>query len=1000
MKISEFSIKRPITVFMGIVALLIFGIVSYSRLNLDMLPTMDVPIILVNTQYIGAGPTDVEGEVTKPLENVISTVSNVENVKSISREGMSTIIIQFADGTDMNFASLELREKVDMIKEALPKEIIQPMIMQMDPSMMPIMNLGVSFKGDRNDKIGNFADEVLKNSIESVEGVASVDISGNVKKGIKIEVDNDKLSSNGINIQSLIAAIKSENVNIPIGSIVEGDYGVLVRTSNSIKNLDDIKNIRIKTNSGEVVKLSDIANISYEDKKEESFSKIDGNDALILTIQKESTANTVDVSRKINKKLEELKEKNSDLEVIKIIDQGEIIEYMVSVVKKNAVIGGILAIIVLLLFLKDIRTTIIMGISIPISIVWTFVMVYFSGLTLNMISLGGIALGIGMLVDNSIVVIESIYRYKKLGYNNSEAALYGTKEVSKAIIASTITSICVFLPIVFVQGIAADIFKEMALTVTFSLISSLIVSFTLVPVLASKLLKNDSLNKENKTVEKLKKLYEKALIYSLDKRKNIIGLVILFMILGGIVFSGVGIEFFPTSDQGIVNVKLETPNGTLNNILKEESLKLANEVKEVDGVANVSLKGKDNTANMSILLDKNRKKSDKEIARDIRKVISDVPGLKVEVSTGGTQMSQGSPISISVKGADFNVLEEISNEVLKRMETISGIENIKSTNSDKAEEIKISIDKEKSAKYGLNALTISQSISGYFKNTRVMNLRIDDSNYEVYISPISNKNPDLESLKEVTVTSITGSKIPLLQICKIERGEGFSEIYRTGGLREVTISAGLDGKPLNEAVKEIKNSLNDYNIPQGYEIVYGGEIEQMKDAFSQMALALILAVLLVYMVMAAQFESLINPFIIMFTVPLAFIGAIFVLFYTGVTISIPAMIGFVMLTGIIVNNGIVLIDFINKEKEKGIETRQAIINSGKTRLQPILMTALTTIIGLLPMALGIGEGNEIQLPLAMTVIGGLTIGTLLTLIVIPVVYSIFDQIAKKFKRKK
>lgn len=1000
MKISEFSIKRPITIFMGIVALLIFGIVSYSRLNLDMLPTMDVPIILVNTQYIGAGPTDVEGEVTKPLENVISTVSNVENVKSISREGMSTIIIQFADGTDMNFASLELREKVDMIKELLPKEIIQPMIVQMDPSMMPIMNLGVSFKGDRNDKIGNFADEVLKNSIESVEGVASVDISGNVKKGIKIEVDNDKLSSNGINIQSLIAAIKSENVNIPIGSIVEGDYGVLVRTSNSIKNLDDIKNIRIKTNSGEVVKLSDIANIGYEDKKEESFSKIDGNDALILTIQKESTANTVDVSRKINKKLEELKEKNSDLEVIKIIDQGEIIEFMVSAVKKNAVIGGILAIIVLLLFLKDIRTTIIMGISIPISIVWTFVMVYFSGLTLNMISLGGIALGIGMLVDNSIVVIESIYRYKKLGYNNSEAALYGTKEVSKAIIASTITSICVFLPIVFVQGIAADIFKEMALTVTFSLISSLIVSFTLVPVLASKLLKNDSLNKENKTVEKLKKLYEKALIYSLDKRKNIIGLVILFIILGGIAFSGVGIEFFPTSDQGIVNVKLETPNGTLNNILKEESLKLANEVKEVDGVANVSLKGKDNTASMSILLDKNRKKSDKEIARDIRKVLSDVPGVKVEVSTGGTQMSQGSPISISVKGADFNVLEEISNEVLKRMETISGIENIKSTNSDKSEEIKISIDKEKSAKYGLNALTISQSISGYFKNTRVMNLRIDDSNYEIYISPISNKNPDLESLKEVTVTSITGSKIPLLQICKIERGEGFSEIYRTGGLREVTISAGLDGKPLNEAVKEIKNSLNDYNIPQGYEIVYGGEIEQMKDAFSQMALALILAVLLVYMVMAAQFESLINPFIIMFTVPLAFIGAIIVLFYTGVTISIPAMIGFVMLTGIIVNNGIVLIDFINKEKEKGIDTRQAIINSGKTRLQPILMTALTTIIGLLPMALGIGEGNEIQLPLAMTVIGGLTIGTLLTLIVIPVVYSIFDQIAKKFKRKK
>ncbi|MGL5416837.1 MAG: efflux RND transporter permease subunit [Clostridium sp.] len=1000
MKIWEFSIKRPITIFMAIIAVLIFGAVSYTRLNLDMLPNMNMPMLMVNTNLMGASPSEIEENVTKNLEEVISTASNVKSVKSISKEGNSVVMVQFEDGTDMDFASLEIREKVDMIKGILPKDTMNPMIIKMDPSMMPIMNFGVSLKNELSEKVSDFTENIVKKELQSIDGVASVNLSGAYNKTVKIQVDGDRLNSYGLNMQTLLSAIKSVDINYPIGNIIEGDYEVLVRTSSEITSLGDFSNISLKTNTGEIKKLSDISTIEYKNEKGEDFAKINGNDALILTIQKESMANTVEVTERVKKKLEQLKSENNNLEVIKIMDQGEVIEFMVDAVKRNAIIGAILAVIVLLLFLKDIRTTIIMGISIPISIVWTFVLVYFGGLTLNMISLGGIALGVGMLVDNSIVVIESIYRYKKLGYSNKEAASLGTKEVAQAIMASTLTSICVFLPIVFVEGMAADIFKEMALTVTFSLLSSLMVSFTLVPVLCSRLLKNTSLDKKNKVVEKLKVKYAKALEYSLKHKKKVIFSLCLFIVIGVVVLLNTKMEFFPAADQGIISIKVEVPKGIRGEFILETSKKVSEMVSEVEDVETVSIVGNKKSSTIYAILDKDIKKKDKEKEREIREKIGNIPGAKIEVSSGGMQMTSGSPISISIKGEEFKVLEEISNDVIKNMKEIEGIENIKSSNSLKTDEIKLKINKEKAAKYGLNDILIAQSIGSYFKETKVMDSKIDSQNYEVYISLKEKENLELSSLEDITVISMTGSSIPLMQICTLERGKGYSEISRNGALREISIQAGLDGsKTLSEAKNEIQESLKNYNIVNGYEIVYGGEIEQMEEAFSQLLLALVLAVILVYMVMAAQFESLINPFIIMFTVPIAFVSAIIMLFITNVTVSIPAMIGFIMLTGIIVNNGIVLIDFINKEREKGKELNEAIISAGKVRLQPILMTALTTIIGLLPMALGFGEGNEIQLPLAMTVIGGLSVGTILTLIVVPVIYSVFDKISVKFKEK-
>ncbi|MEG1481719.1 efflux RND transporter permease subunit [Clostridium sp.] len=1001
MRITEFSIKRPITIFMGIIAVLIFGAVSYTRLNLDMLPKIDLPMIIVNTRELGTGPSDIEENITKPLEEVLSTVSNVKKISSVSEEGNSTVMIQFEDGTDMDFASLEIREKIDLIKSAFKDGVKEPMIMRLNPSMMPVMNFGVSFKGYDEGEISKWATKVLKPSLERIDGVAAVSISGGVEDQIKIVIDNDKLTSYGLSVQSIATSVKGEDLNFPIGNIIEGDNEILVRTNNKVNSLKDIENILLKTKNGEVIKLSSIAKIEETNANSESFSKINGVDALAVNIQKESTSNVVNVNKEVNKELEKLKKSNEGLEVIKIIDQGEIIEFMISSVKQNAVVGALLAILVLLFFLKDFRTTIIMGVSIPISIIATFVMVYFGGLTLNMISLGGIALGVGMLVDNSIVVIESIYRLKKLGYSNKDAAITGTKEVSKAITASTITSICVFLPIVFVQGIAADIFKEMALTVTFSLVSSLAVSFTLVPILASKLLNDKSLNKENKLVKRLTEKYGKLLKVSLGRRKVVIFVMIVFIMIGAITLKYIGIEFFPSSDQGVIMINATLPNGSSTSYSEGIGDNIVEKLKDIEEIESDAIIANKEGCNIYLVLKgkDERNRSDKEIAREVNKLISKVPGAKIEVNTSNAGLSTGGdPIQINIIGREFEVLDEIAEDVIKEVNKVNGTINVKSSNVKNSEELRLVINKELAADYGLNSMMISQSLQSYFKEVNITTVKFDDKNYDVLISPESSINPKLSDLDKITLINNTGAKVPLMTIAKLERGEGYSKIYREDGTREVTISSGVSGRALKDVVDDIKDNLEGYDVKSGYSIQYSGEVQEMEEAFSQLLLALILAVILVYMVMASQFESLINPFIIMFTVPLASVGAIIMLFITEVNLSIPAMIGFVMLTGIIVNNGIVLIDYINQKRKEGMNATDAIIFSGKVRLRPILMTALTTIIGLLPMALGTGEGAEIQLPLAITVIGGLTIGTALTLVVIPVIYSLFDDLQRKLKK--
>ena len=729
MKITSFSIKRPVTIFMAIITILMFGVVSFFKLNVDMLPSFNLPMLMVVTSYPGAGPSEIESIITDPFESILLTTTNIENINSVSSEGSSMIMLEFKEDTDMDFASIEVREKIDMIKPLLPSEASAPTVMKMNPNMMPIMNFGISVEGKDLSQLSSYANDVLAPALKRVNGVAKVDLTGTSFDEVKIILNPDKLASFGINESALLNIIRSENMDIPGGTIKEGDYDVLVRTSNKFKSINDIKNIFIPTQSGDVVQLKDIANVSLAPKEKTSFSKINGKDSLIVSIQKESTANSVKVSARINDAINKLQKENKSLSVVPLFDQAEFINLSLNAVKTNAIIGAILAILIILFFLKDIKTTLIMALSIPISIISTFVLMYFTNMTLNMISLGGIALGIGMLVDNSIVVIENISRLKKNGLSSIDCAIYGTKEVASAITASTLTTICVFLPIVFVDGIAATIFKEMALTVTFSLISSLLVAFTLVPLLASRLINDNSFKSENKLVLKLKDTYSNILAFSLNNKKYILGILIFSIVLGVFSFTQSGIEFFPTTDQGIVYVDVTSPKGSSTDVINsngENVIEKIGKIKEVK-TTSLSVSDSDSTATIMLVLDDigNRDKSDSDIVSIVREKVKDIPGVEINVNSANSMMTSSmssSPISITVSGNEFETLEKISNDIIDKISKVEGAIDIKLNNEKSSQEINIKVDKQKAAKYGITNSMVAQIVNQRIQSSKLLAL--------------------------------------------------------------------------------------------------------------------------------------------------------------------------------------------------------------------------------------------------------------------------------------
>lgn len=1029
MSLSNFAVKKPVTITMMVLVVVLLGTISLNKLPIELFPEIEVPVAVVTTSYTGAGPQEIENLITKPIEGAVATVGNIDQVNSISSQGSSIVIAQFNTGTDMDFAALEMREKVDLIKGALPEDATQPMVLKIDPNAMPIIQISLSTNGDLAE-LQSLAEDTIGQRFERLDGVASVDIGGGFVDEIEIAVDQNRLSSYGLSINQLTQIISSNDMNLSGGSVDKGNQTLSVRVVGEFDDIDEIKNMPISLNTGHVIKLSDIAKVELTNKDISFISRTNGKDSINLSIQKQPGKNTVKVADLVNKEVEKIKEDYPNIELNVVMDNSIMIKDSIDNIVKNVVMGSIFAIIVLYMFLKNIRTTLIIGISIPISLIASFILLYFNGITLNMMTLGGLALAVGMLVDSAIVVLENIFRFRTEGYSKMESAIKGASEVSMAITASTLTTVAVFLPIVFIDGMVGIMFKDFALTVTLSLIASLLVSLTFIPMLSSKILTVESptmvevkkkkrlealYNKFDRAFAKIEDFYKKILTKSLKRRKFVVIISAVIFIVSIFSLVGVGMEFFPTMDEGTISIDVNMPLGT--NIDKVDELTQTIEEKlwgisEIDKVfTNISsgtnLTGhggglsSDGSIYISLVKLRERKRSTAEVAEEIRSFIRDIPGAEISVrEVSSTSMTGSSnPISISIKGDELEVLEEISDDFKSIVESVDGTRETKTSLSEAIPEVEVLVDKEKAANYGLTTAQIASAVRGATSGITVTKYKDKGKEIDVVIRAMGDFTENISSFKGLDINLPSGVNIPLEQVAKVSIEKGPVQINRENQERVVTVTSQILGRDLRSIVLDIEEKLKEYELPQGYSYNIGGENEDMMEAFGQLLLALVLAIILIYMVMAAQFESLIHPFIIMFTIPLAFSGGILSLFITRKALGVTAFIGMIMLAGIVVNNGIVLIDYINILRNEGEERDKAIVAAGPIRLRPILMTTLTTVLGLVPLALGIGEGAELQAPMAIVVIGGLTFSTILTLVFVPVLYTIFDDISNSVKTK-
>jgi hydrophobic/amphiphilic exporter-1 (mainly G- bacteria), HAE1 family len=1013
--LSKFSVKKPVTITMMILIVLLLGAVSLSKLNVDLMPSIELPYVMVQTTYSGAGPEEIENLVSKPLEQILATVENIDTIVSISNEGSSIVLMQFNFGTDMDETVLQMREKIDMIKGYLPDGTTSPTVMKLDPNSMPIIQLAISSKGDiyTTQKI---AEDVVQPRLEKIEGTASASVSGGLEREVEVMLKDEVLKGYNLSSSYITQILQAENLNLPGGTVMKGTNELTVRTIGEFKSVEEIRNISIPLTRGGTLRLRDIADVNLVNKDRSSITKLNGQDVVQISVMKQSDGNTVNVSKKVNEELEKIKAEYPDLNIDTIFDQADYINLSINNLKRTAMTGAVLAVIILLIFLRSFKTTLVIALSIPISIITTFILLYFTGITLNMMTIGGLALGIGMLVDNSIVVLENIYRHRSLGMDRINASINGTNEVSMAVTASTLTTIAVFLPIVFTGGLAATIFKDFALTIVMALVSSLLVALTLIPMMASKLVAVKNMESEEAQEKKhgiIVTIYKRILSWSLRHRLITIALSLVMFVVSILMVFQVGAEFFPATDEGQISVSVNLPAGAelektdelLENI--KDSINQIPEIKSVftsSGSGGImSIGSSSNSGSMTIMLQdlKDRSRSTKQISDEIRTIVKDIPGAEISVSEASSMSmgSGGTAISISIEGDDLDKLKNIGDDFVEIIENVDGTREVESSYADGIPEVQIITDRSLASQYGLTTAQIGSAIKGTLSGSDVTKFKIDGDELDVNLKGDNIYGESISILNMLPITLPSGGSVPLSEVANIKVENGPISIMRQNQTRILTVSASVSGRDVQSVSTDITNLLKEYEMPNGYSYTFGGETEQIRETFGDLFLAMAMAVLLVYMIIAAQFESLIQPLSVMFSVPLALSGGFIALFIIGLPLNVVGIIGFIILIGIVVNNAIVLIDYINKRRLSGEDRTVAILKAGPIRIRPIMMTALTTILGLVPMAIGYGEGGELTQSMGVVVIGGLALSTVLTLVIVPVMYTIFDDITIFFKRK-
>ncbi len=1019
MKISDLSVKRPVTTFMAFLLIVVLGLVSTGRLNMDLLPKMNFPVAAVITTYSGAGPQEVENLLTRPIEETLGTVANVTNLTSTSAAEQSIVVAEFNWGTDMDFALLDVREKLDLIKGYLPDGADSPMVFKFDPSMMPVMTLAVSGTDDLV-ALKTLIDEEIKPRLERIEGVASVGVSGGLTRVVKVSVDQAKLHAYGLSLQSIIQTLQAENLNLPGGSVRSGNMEFMVRTTGEFANVSQIADLNIVSPTGVMVKLKEVAQVADTVEDASAYVLLNGKTAVSLAISKETDGNTVNVSRAVRKEMDKIRaELPGDINFDVVMDQAQYIQFSIDGLKGNAIQGGLLAVIILLLFLRNFTSTLIISISIPVSIIATFVLVYFAGLDLNMMTLGGLALGVGMLVDNAIVVLENIYRYRQLGYSPVQAAVEGASEVGLAITASTLTTVIVFLPVVFTSGLTSEIFKELSLTIAFSLIASLLVALTLVPMLSSKLLRlgrTQVINPEGVQIKGVTKWYKAILAWCLNHRKSTIALTTLVLVASLALIPRIGAEFLPAMDSGEFSIDIYMAKGT---VLEETEAIVAKVDEVLAGIPEIeavtttvgtglgmdfsSFTSQGDRAGYYVRLvnTAERTRSTNEIIEEVRQQVAGLVGAEISVQSLSMMSMGGStkPINIKIQGPELDTLRKISDDLVELIKAVEGTREVESSIDDGRPELQVSLDRNRASALGLTAYTVASHIRTAVQGTTATQYRVDGEELNVIVTLTDEDSRDILSLRNLLIPSPIGVTVPLSEVAELKVVEGPNAISRENQQRTVYVSADIVGRDLNSVTTDIQARIDEYPLDGLYQIELAGQSEEMISAFNDLFLALALAVLLVYMLLASQFESLVHPFTIMMAVPLAVIGVLIGLFVSGQNLSVVSIIGIIMLAGIVVNNSIVLVDFANiLRRRDGLSTYEALLTTGPIRLRPIMMTALTTILGLIPLAFSGGEGSELQKPLAVVVIGGLSASTILTLVVVPVIYYSFDNWGQKIRR--
>jgi len=1021
MSLSEFSIKRPIFTVMLTMVIVVLGLISLGRLPIDLMPDITYPTLNISTSYPNTAPEEMEQIITRPIEEAMSSVPGVEEVFSSSSQGSSTVRVMFAWGTNLDEAANEVRERLDRIIGRLPEEVQRPTLRKFDPAQMPILMLGILANLDPI-QLRKIVDEQIAYRVERVPGVASVDVWGALEREIQINLYPDKVKALGLPLDLIISRIRQENIDIPAGTIEKGNYEIVIRIPGVYTRIDEIRDTIVAIRDGATIRLKDIASVEDTHRRITRVARINGIPGIRLMVYKQSGKNTVKVAEGVLKELERLQEDYPQFQFITIRDSSKFIRNAISNVASSAMYGGLLAVFVLLFFLTSVRSSLVIALSIPISIIATFALIYFGGFTLNVMTLGGLALGVGMMVDNSIVVLENIFRLKETGLPTYEAVVNGTKEVTAAIIASTLTTVIVFLPMVFVRGASGIMFKQLAYVVSFSLACSLFVAITIVPMLSHMILRraksassasaqqNSRLARwARKSFKSLEDNYKKLLNYSLNHRWQVVGIALGLLIVSVFLIRFVGREYLPQTDEGEVSVTVEMEVGTRLSVMDEKLKMVAELVKQYvpelesleEGAGSGGWRGGANQGSLTLRLKPKakRSRSSMEIAADLSRRLSQIPGAIIRTRASGGQMMFGmrggggqERLQVEIRGYDMNVAMALAQQVSRVVENTKGVTDVRISRQEGSPEQHLLIDRQKAADMKLSLNQIAGFIQTVLMGNQASQFREGGREYRILVKVKDSERLDVNDLLDMTITNSEGQQVSLRNVVRVQPQRGPTQIERRDRERVVTVSAGIAERDMGSVIADVRQGLKSIPVPRDFTISFTGDYEEQQKAFRELLISIMLAIFLVYMVMAMLYESLRDPLIVMFSIPLAVIGVVLILILTKTTFNVETYIGCIMLGGIVVNNAILLVDYTNllRRRDK-MPTREAIAEAGRRRLRPILMTALTTIMAMIPLALGLQEGSEVQSPLARTVIGGLTSSTLITLVVIPVVYSLFEE---------